>query len=724
MLDYLKAILPTHTRSAQSYAQLAADGQLQTRDLTTRDYKLRSDTVREKDRSVEAVIATENRVTVLDWNRFELIDEVLLMDGLQLDDDRQVPLLDTHNRATVRNQLGSTRDMKVQGSQLIGRNYFSASAEAEHPWTLTKEKHLRDNSIGYQVLESALIEPGESGQVAGKKYTAGANRALRVVTGWKVKENSVCPVGADSAAKNRKQSTERFNKERKMDFEQWLQARGIDINDLDDTKRAELEKEFEAEQNKSKNQQTPPKKTEQRNEPADHKDARREPPGEPEPEDPEAAAQRVLTAERNRITQIRKLAGTDIDEATVRQAVDQGWSIEKAQGVFLEKIRESRVPVKAPGGIVRDNELTADMMTAGMLLRAGFEDAVVKGRWGGDYAGNGEKLAEQADKFRDMSLLDLCRHAVTAETGSAPTKRDDLIRAGFSTVSLPTILGNIANKSLLKGYGAGRTTWRSWCGTDSVPDFKEKAAVRMTDTGDLEKVTNTGQVKYGAASEETEKYQVGTYAKNFSVSRQNLINDDIGAITRHPERMGMRAARLPEKMVYQHLIDNDAMADSIALFHSDHDNLNTSNALVLANLETAITDFTKQKDADGQKIDIEPRYLIVPAALRINAEKLTGSQKVQSGQDAPGTPELNVISNFGITVVWTSKLDDDSATSWYMAANPALVDTIIVAFLNGRQEPTLERFAMGPDYMGVTFRVMLDCGVKAVDWRGLQKNTA
>src|SRR4030042_3882679 len=82
---------------------------LQRMDLTSRTYQLRIDTINEKDRTVEAVIATEAVVRVFDWNRLEVIEEVLLMSGCRIPPDRQIPLLDTHDRTTIQKQHGSTR---------------------------------------------------------------------------------------------------------------------------------------------------------------------------------------------------------------------------------------------------------------------------------------------------------------------------------------------------------------------------------------------------------------------------------------------------------------------------------------------------------------------------------------------------------------------------------------------------------------------------------------
>ena len=122
--------------------------------LTTRVYRADMKTLNEESRSVECVIATENRILVMDWLRMEVLEEILRMDGLILPESGQIPLLDTHNRLTVQGQMGSTRDFRVEEKdgvkQLIGRDYLSRSEVTNHAWTLMQEGHLTDRSAGYR----------------------------------------------------------------------------------------------------------------------------------------------------------------------------------------------------------------------------------------------------------------------------------------------------------------------------------------------------------------------------------------------------------------------------------------------------------------------------------------------------------------------------------------------------------------------------------------------
>ena len=694
-------------------------------DLTTRTYQLRADTLDEETRSIGAVIATENKVLVMDWARFEVIEEVLLMSGCRIPAGGQVPMLDTHDMTTVQKQYGSTRELRVEGAELLGRNFFSNSKEAEHAWELTREKHLKDNSIGYRVINGVRIERGKTAEVAGRTFTALSDRALRVAIEWEVRENSVCAVGADDDAKNRNQSNLFTGKDRPMDeFKEWLQKRGLVFDELTDEQRKSLQADFEAEQKRAETVDDKAKPDDNVAAADDNKDGRRTDATAVETVDVTRVAADAVTAERQRVNAITELGGDDVPAETIERCITEGKTIEQARAEVLTAIRQNRPSTGSPAIHVHDSTTTRQLVEDGMLLRAGLSSVILEDKK------MGEQRAEEAERHRDVSLFDVCRQALMLDGGQIPTGREDTMRAAFSTMSLPIILGNVANKSLLKGYNSVPATWRKWCSIGSVSDFKNNTGARLTDTGALEQVGNSGEVKYGSAAEETEVYNVATYAKNFGVTRQNVINDDLRVITKIPQAMGAKAGRKAGDLVYAHLLANGNMSDGVALFHATHSNLNTSAALAKDKLAACVTAFAKQKDSDSQPINVEPRYLVLPPDLRFTgAELIKAATIVLAGSTDAEKPNYNALSDLNLEVVSEARMSNSaytgySATTWFLMGDPNIVDTIIVAFLMGKQTPTIERFNAGPDVMGIIFRVFIDVGCKSLDFRGMQKNTA
>jgi hypothetical protein len=152
-------------------------------------------------RSVNVVAATENPTMVFDWERWEPINEVLLMSGCKLSNTRQVPFLGEHYRwnQSLDNVIGSCRELEVKGDKLVGRAQFSSCEEAEKPYTKVREGHVTDVSIGYKVTKAVRIPKGETGVVDGRSFKG----PIRVATEWTPGELTLCPIGADHVAKVR-----------------------------------------------------------------------------------------------------------------------------------------------------------------------------------------------------------------------------------------------------------------------------------------------------------------------------------------------------------------------------------------------------------------------------------------------------------------------------------------------------------------------------------------
>ena len=150
------------------------------------------------------------------------------MDGCEMPGNRQIPLLDTHNRWDTASVLGSYREMNVEQDQLVGRVFFSNTAEAESPYIKAREGHLTDFSVGYRVIESQWVDAGQKATIRGRSFVG----PVRVTTRWRVKELSICPIGADEAAKarsNDQPNPPNHKEKKKMDprLRAYLESRGL-----------------------------------------------------------------------------------------------------------------------------------------------------------------------------------------------------------------------------------------------------------------------------------------------------------------------------------------------------------------------------------------------------------------------------------------------------------------------------------------------------------------
>ncbi|MBW1712590.1 MAG: peptidase U35, partial [Deltaproteobacteria bacterium] len=383
--------------------------------------------------------------------------------------------------------------------------------------------------------------------------------------------------------------------------------------------------------------------------------------------------------------------------------------LDQARKKVLDKIGEQNKDLDGGAGHRAPIEVTTDEREK---FRAAAGDSLIL-RAGTTI----DRPAPGAEELRGMMLRELAREALVRANERIPANVIEMVGRALTTSDFPYILADVANKSLLAGWDAAQETWQKWCGTGSVNDFKTQNLLRASETDDLDEIGETGEYKYGDMDESREQYAIATYGKLFKISRQTIINDDLNALTGIPAKHGEAAARKVGDIAYAVLIANAAMGDGVALFHEDHGNLMTGSDVDITNLGLAIKAMKLQKDIKGKRrLNIRPQFFIAPVALEGPCEQLFNSE-FEGTQAKPGLK--NIYGGSYFTRVYEPRLDDDDANAWYLAGPKDM--TVKVFFLNGVQRPFLDT-KQGWNVDGVEYKVRIDAGAKAVDWRGLVKN--
>jgi HK97 family phage major capsid protein len=266
----------------------------------------------EKNRTISGILTTEEPAIVFDWNRCELIREVLLMEGCELPPDDYLPLLDNHNRygAVATNIKGSVHNIKVDGSNLRGDLTFSTIAEPE--LTLAKEGHLRGLSVGYQTYDeyTIVLPPGAKQMFFGNKEIANIfadGLDLFVRTKWTPKEESLTPVGAD---KNALLGKGVIDEELMKKLQELIAQKAQQTNETENKNSSTITIKKEAEMPGDETQQTP---------------------------------EQILRADLDRRKEIRAIAKqfngriADVDSLS-EKAQDEGWSIERMNGEIVTRL--------------------------------------------------------------------------------------------------------------------------------------------------------------------------------------------------------------------------------------------------------------------------------------------------------------------------------------------------------------------------------------------------
>lgn len=334
----------------------------------------------------------------------------------------------------------------------------------------------------------------------------------------------------------------------------------------------------------------------------------------------------------------------------------------------------------------------------------------------------GIKVAEPHPAARDLQRMGIVAMAECLLSMSGADLRDrssaGVIQAAFSTDDFPALLGNTANKALALGYETAPVGHTLFTGERDVRDFKPATLVNLAEAPALDDVPEMGEYKSGKMQDSATTFQLVTSGKIIEISRQALINDDLGALTSVPAAMGMAARRMEADKVFAMLTGNPDMRDGVPLFHADHGNLSEGAVLTNRSLAIARAAMRRQKGIAGLGyLDPQPKFLIVPVRMETQAEQLIAS--MVDPESSNNTPNLQFIRS--LILVADPRLDEVSETAWYLAAGPSQIDGILRVYLDGQRQPTIiENTEFRRDVYG--YKVRHDFGVGVIDHRALHKN--
>ena len=418
-----------------------------------------------------------------------------------------------------------------------------------------------------------------------------------------------------------------------------------------------------------------------------------------------ALATEAVAKERQRAASIREIGGqAKLDADAVNNMIDRGISIDAARGEALEAVAKRDAAFVPSSHIRVETDTTA--------IKASMTNAILNRA-----APSKNKLDEGGADLRGASLLDMAKAMIECGGGSirGMSPNEVAAKAMHSTSDFPAILADVANKSLSQGYEAAPKTFMPFCRQTSASDFKAVNRAKLGEAPELEKVNEKGEFKYGTMGEANEAYQLETFGKIMSLTRQTLINDDLDAFTRIPQAFGASAAELENTTVWGLITGTKVMSDAKVLFHTGHKNLGTAGALSETTLSEARKKLRRQTGINSTRpLNLMAEFLIVPASLETVAQKLLTAIVANASND------VNPFANT-FTIIVEPRLDDDSETSWYLASSPNRIDTIEYAYLTGEEGVYIET-EQGFDVDGIKIKARLDFGAGVIDWRGLFKN--
>jgi len=284
------------------------------------------------------------------------------------------------------------------------------------------------------------------------------------------------------------------------------------------------------------------------------------------------------------------------------------------------------------------------------------------------------------------------------------------------------VLENALHKTIVNAYNQQESTWRQFCSISTLSDFRAHNRYYLSSFSDLKPVKENGEYEDGTINDAEKETITGTSkGRIINLSREIIINDDMGVFSQIAVKLGQAAARTIEKDVYALLALNSGagptMSDGKALFHVDHGNIGTAAAPTVAAFDEGRVLMGKQKDpGSNDYVGIRPSIWLGPLGIGGDARVVNDSQYDPDSANKLQRP--NKVRGLFTTVVDTPRL---AGTAWYLLADPAQEPVFEVGFLDGNQLPTIvaeDSFRSN----GRAWRVSHDYGTAAVGWRGALKN--
>jgi phage major head subunit gpT-like protein len=202
-----------------------------------------------------------------------------------------------------------------------------------------------------------------------------------------------------------------------------------------------------------------------------------------------------------------------------------------------------------------------------------------------------------------------------------------------------------------------------------------------------------------------------------AITRKDIINDDLGALTAVPRRLGRGGALKLNDVFWTVFLNNTSF------FASGNSNVNTGVAdMTIGGLEATEVIFLDQTDPDSKPLGVQPKILLVPTALKAAALALMTSERIIDGSSTGRQGDANIYrGRFRVEsspYMSNSAYTGYSAAAWYMLADPNEMPVVEIAALNGRVEPVVETADADFNVLGVQMRGYSDVGVALQEYRG------
>jgi HK97 family phage prohead protease len=631
-------------------------------------------------RTVEAVFSAGTRVSR--WGVFEelaITPEAIDLQRVALG---QVRLLDTHNQYSLDAVLGVVEDARVEGGELRGRIRFADTEAGRRAEGMVSRGEVTGISVGYRVTMWNLVSLENEIEIW---------RADK----WELLEVSLVAVPADPQASIRSAPTS-------------CQRADAQSMETDDMRRNV---------NPGATPVAPnlPAAEVGRSVPLPvAEEARAAPSASPAPS-PALDAAAAIAAERERSAEILSI-GTRA--AMARDAIDEavrgGVSVETFRQRAFDHLAAQADRTRSGGLEVTADETQTrmDHMVDALSVRLGGASVLR------DNAGQLRAMLPGAAAYSRHSLAEMA--AVVLSERAMPrdaAQREEVLRRAMHTTSdFPIIFESSINRVLAARYQVQQPTYRRIAARRNFRDFRPHDQIRVGDFPMLQKVGESGEIKFGSFGESKETVAVVPYAVQFALSRRMLVDDNIGAIDQMIGSYGQTVATFEENTFYaMKLVASGAgpmlLEGNQRVFHSSRGNLAAAGGVInTTTLSAARAAMRKQKNQSGTLLNLVARILLVGPDKETEADQAVAViTPTEAGNVNPFSAKFEVV---------TAPV---AGNAWEIYADPSVLPVWVWGMLDGYTAPRMRiENPFGTQGVGISLEHDFGCG--AIDFRGAYRN--
>ncbi|CUX41078.1 hypothetical protein CFBP6626_00345 [Agrobacterium tumefaciens] len=636
-----------------------------------RTWGFQPETLNEEERTIWVVAATETPV------RRYYGDEILLCTRKAVVATRlkNMPVLDSHRSTSVKDILGQVIETRFEGRQLHMKVRFADNDNGNAALGLVRDGMLHKVSAGYRILEA-------------EESTGRDGVPVITVTRWEPTEISLVSVPADPNAtiRGNVKMAKKPTTTRRAPVEDILDE-DIDIgHDEDGDER------------------------------------------------PAPVGQRSFSvADVNALMSFRSLAAREgiSDQDFTDMVTRSNGSMDRFRRSYMKMLADrsdaipidSRVGLSPQTGLSRENGDIRNMVVDALAVRLGAAAVIQNNPLAGS---SSVEIGRRYLEENGVSTRNMDDHRI-ADVLIAGRQIEGVSSRGQHTTSdFPLLLQTAGNRALLQRYEPLVSPLKSLSSMRHVRDFRQQTFIRPGEAPLLEKVLESGAIKHGTMEEDSRGLKLETYARMFNISRNALVNDDLGAFSDFLGVFAQAAAETEGNLFASLLLANNkaglVLGDGLPLFHPDRNNVSwiteggtkkpSGSAITVDSVGAARMHMRTHKNVNGTgTAGVVPAVLLVGPAQETEAEKLVASINAATISDTnPFAGKLRVAVE--------NRLDGNG---WYLFADPGQRPALMHGYLDGASGPQVES-KEGWDILGTSFRCILDFGCGVLDWRSAYFN--